>query len=115
MRISTLTIMMAAGLLVWMTGCASPPRGRPIAWDVLKGKTGDAANTPLIEKGNVVLRGQDVRTQRTYSAPVTIEFEAQPVKRGAEAGLFTCLFVAVNQPADADPKEFVSVTLQSDQ
>lgn len=108
-------VMLVAGLLASAIGCATAPRGRPIAWDVLKWKTGDAAAAPLIEKSDMVLRGQDVRTRRAYSVPVTVEFEAHLEKRNAESGIFTCMFAPTNQPADAEPREFVSVTIQYDQ
>ncbi len=103
---------LAGALLTVVTGCATAPRQRPITWDVLKRKTADAAAAPLMDKGDLVLRGQDLRTRTTYSVPVTVEFETQLNEREAGAGIFACAFVPANQPADAEPDQYVGVMLQ---
>lgn len=112
MQRATLTVMLVAGLLGSVIGCASAPRERAIVWDVLKWKTGDAASAPLIEKGDVVLRGQGIRTKRTYSVPLAVEFEAQLDKRDADGGIFACGFVPTGQSTNAEPEQFVAVMLQ---
>ena len=105
-------LMMLAALLSLLVGCATAPRERTVTWDVLKWKSVDPAAAPLIDKSDVVLRGQDMRTRRTYSGPLTVEFEAQPEKPGAVVGMFSCLFIPANRTEDAEPEEFVAVMLQ---
>lgn len=113
MQLAIWRTAIVGALLTVATGCATAPRQRPITWDVLKWKTADAVTAaPLIDKGDVVLRGQDLRTRTTYSVPVTVEFETQPEKHQTDGGIFSCAFVPVDQPADAEPEQYVAVMLQ---
>jgi hypothetical protein len=112
MQRATLRTGIAAALLTVVTGCATAPREQTITWDVMQWRSVEAAVVPVVERGDVLLRGQDVRTQAAYTAPLTVELEAQLERREATASMLTCRFVPTNQSAEAAPKEFVAIMLQ---
>ncbi|HXI84942.1 MAG TPA: hypothetical protein VNL17_12720 [Verrucomicrobiae bacterium] len=89
-------------------GCATGPR--PIAWDRLPfpkdsdwhGPRGEPA---VMGQGDVLLHGQDVRTQRAYAAPVTIECDVMLESRTASDGSFDLYFLPTGQPLDVIPRQ----------
>lgn len=105
----------ATALLIATIGCATGPREHGIAWDVLKWRSADEVGAPLIDKSDVVLRGQDVRTQRTYAHPLTVELDVLLEKRETNTGGFGLMFVPTDQIADADPDRFIAATIQYDE
>ena len=78
----------------------------------MKWRGAESVGAPLLERDEVVLRGQDVRTRTAYSAPLTVEVEAQLEKREGDAGFFACMFVPTGQSTNAEPKESMAVMLQ---
>jgi hypothetical protein len=85
-------------------GCASGPR--PIAWDVLpfpKDSNWQASKgePPVMGQGDLLLHGQDVRTQRAYVAPVAIECDVVLESRTASDGSFDLYFLPTGQSLDA--------------
>jgi hypothetical protein len=108
-------LMMLAGILSLMVGCATAPRERTITWDVLKWKGADPATAPLIDKSDVVLRGQDARTKRTYAVPLTVDLDVLLEKRETNTGGFGLMFVPTDQITDSDPDRFIAATIQYDE
>ena len=100
-------------------GCMTGPRPRPLTWDVVSLKDDDwrgpPRQAPLIEGEDVVLRGQDIRTQHSYSAPVTVEFDAMLEGRVAADGALTCEFVPSTQAVDREPERHVQILFEFDQ
>jgi hypothetical protein len=86
-------------------GCASGPR--PIAWDRLPfpkdSNWGGSKGEPAITEGNaMVLRGQAVRTGRTYQLPVTVDFDFEVAAGAVPDGGFLLTFAPANSPTDID-------------
>jgi hypothetical protein len=95
-------------------GCASGPR--PIAWDRLpfpkdSDWPGPKGAPATIGQGELVLQAQDVRTQRSYSAPLTLECDAHPDNTNAPNTWLQVKFVPVGEPADAEPKQMTVVVM----
>jgi len=95
-------------------GCASGPR--PIAWDRLpfpkdSDWPGPKGAPATIGQGELVLQAQDVRTHRSYSAPLTVECEAHPDNTNAPNTWLQLKFVPVGEPADAEPKQLTTVVV----
>jgi hypothetical protein len=99
------------GVLVIMLlgiGCASG--SRPMVWDRLpfpkdsnwQASKGEPA---VMGQGDLLLHGQDVRTQRAYVAPVTIECDVVLEGRTASDGSFDLYFLPTDQPLDAVPHQ----------
>ncbi len=97
-------------------GCASGPSprrsgyeggSRPIAWDRLPfpkdsdwpGSKGEPAT---IEADTLVLQGQQVRANRTYQLPLTIDFDVEVAKGAVPDGGFLFEFAPTNSPADVN-------------
>jgi len=102
--LAVLLVLIAAGL--FGGGCATQSRPQSLAWDVVNLKDNDWSGSPrelpVIEGDDLVLRGKEVRTQRTYSAPVTVEFDAMLEEKLANDGALTCVIVPVTQAVDLD-------------
>ena len=89
-------------------GCAGGPRS--IVWDALpfpkdsdwQASKGEPA---VMGQGELLLHGQDVRTQRTYVAPVVIECDVVLESRTANDGSFDLYFLPTGQPLDAIPHQ----------
>jgi hypothetical protein len=117
-RIHPFLLALVASALLG-AGCMTGARPQPLAWDVVSLKDddwhGSPRQAPLIEGEDVVLRGQDIRTQHSYSAPVTVEFDAMLESRVADDGALTCEFVPSTQAVDREPERHVQVLLQYDQ
>jgi hypothetical protein len=100
-------------------GCLTGARPHPLAWDVVSLKNDDWRGTPrqapLIEGEDVVLRGQNIRTQRSYSAPITVEFDAMLESRVADDGALMCELVPSTQALDKEPERNLRVLFQYDQ
>jgi hypothetical protein len=89
-------------------GCASRPRS--IAWDTLPFPKdsdwhGAKGEPPVMAQGDLLLHGQDVRTQNTYTPPVTIECDVVLESRAASDGSFDLDFLATGQPLDTVPRQ----------
>ncbi len=103
---ATLLSILAVALLG--IGCASGPR--PVAWDRLPfpkdsdwhGSRGEPA---AMGQGDLLLDGQDVRTQRAYVAPVTIECDVVLEGRTANDGSFDIYFLPTGQSLDVVPRQ----------
>jgi len=97
-------------------GCTTGARHRPLEWDVVSLKDdewrGSPRQPPVIEGEDVVLGGQDIRTERIYSAPVTIEFDAMLEERVAGDGSLGCAFVPLTQAVDREPERNVQILFQ---
>jgi len=66
----------------------------------------DPASTSILaDKGDLLLLGQDVRTQRAYVAPVTIECDVVLENRTASDGSFDLYFLLTGQPLDVVPRQ----------
>jgi len=106
MRLMDVILLALIAVGLFGGGCATPSRPQPLAWDVVNLKdndwSGPPRQMPVIEGDDLVLRGQEVRTQRTYSAPVTVEFDVMLEERLANDGYLTCLFVPATQAVDRD-------------
>ena len=87
-------------------GCATELGSRSLVWDVVNLKdndwSGSPREVPVIEGEDLVLRGKEVRTRDTYSAPITVEFDAMLEQRVAADGALTCEFVPTTQTVDQD-------------
>jgi hypothetical protein len=90
-----------------------------LAWDVVTMKdddwSGAPRQAPVIQGEDLVLRGQNIRTQHSYSAPITVEFDAMLEDRVADNGALTCEFVPATQAVDREPEHHVQVSLLYDQ
>lgn len=99
-------------------GCATEPGSRSLVWDVVNLKdndwSGSPREVPVIEGEDLVLRGKEVRTRHTYSAPITVEFDAMLEQRVATDGALTCEFVPTTQAVDQDLERGVIVRFHYD-
>lgn len=101
-QIHVMTLALIATLLLG-TGCATQSRPRPVAWDLLPfpgnsdwgGPKGEPAT---MSGGDLILRGQRVRTTRSYFAPLTVDCQVELEGRRASDGSFDVEFVPVGSP-----------------
>lgn len=95
--------------LVALVGCATVLGPRSIEWNPIDAQPSDTP-APVVEEGKLVLSGRAVRSQSAYTAPVTIECEAQP----AEASTNSCFYIDLvpeNQPTTQLPNEYLGIKL----
>ncbi len=94
-------------------GCTTGARPRSLVWDVASLKDGNgpgpSRQAPLVEGEDVVLRGQVIRTQQLYSAPLTIGFDAMLEQRVEGDGALSCTFVPSTQAVDQEPDRYMEV------
>jgi hypothetical protein len=114
--IALATNLIAASLLALVVGCASGPRTRTIVWDPLPfpkdfNWTGSRGAPATIEKGDLILQGQEVSSRGTYRKPLTIECDFLLEKRVAGEGALIVRFLPPDQPTDATPKQLVQFEL----
>ena len=106
MRATHQTFGWLLALFLLGTGCATTG-SRPLAWDALPfprdsdwpGPKGLPAH---IEDGDLILQGRQVRTQSTYSVPLTIECEFLLEARSGTDGALEIRLVPIDQPADSN-------------
>jgi hypothetical protein len=106
-------LFLMAALLV-LAGCASGPR--PIVWNQLpfpkdSDWPGSKGTPPTVVQGELVLEAQDVRSQRSYSVPLTIECEAYPDNPTAPHTWLQVKFVPVGQPTDREPTQSTKLVM----
>ena len=96
------------GMTLMLVGCATGPR--VVVWDRVPfpkdsdwpGSRGEPAT---MGKNDLQLQGQDVRTQRAYAPPVTIECDVVLESRSASDGSFDLYFLPTGQPLDVIPRQ----------
>jgi hypothetical protein len=114
-RIHAILLAVIATTLL-ATGCATQSQPRQLAWDVVTMKdddwSGAPRQTPLIQGDSLILRGKEIRTESSYSPPVTVEFDAMLEERVANDGAVACVFVPTTQAVDRDTERGVYVSFQ---
>jgi hypothetical protein len=85
------------------SGCASGPH--PIVWDRLpfpkdSDWPGSKGAPAVIEGDAMVLQGQEIRADRIYQLPLTLDFDFEVAKGAVRDGGLLLQFAPANSPAD---------------
>jgi len=108
LRIAAIALLGAA--LLALAGCASGPRPRSVMWRVLPDRQAESP-APQIESNELVLDGRAVRTQRTFSVPLTVELEVATEPNSTNAAFFL-QFDPVDAIQRNTPADFLAVKLR---
>ena len=89
--------------------------GRLVAWDILpfpedSNWPGPRGEPALIQNNNILLQGRPVRTQTSYTLPLTIECEVELEERAATDGAAWFDVVDEQDSRNLDPKRCVMFT-----
>ncbi len=116
-RIQTVPLALIFTMLLGI-GCTTQSGPRRVAWNVVNMKDdnwpGSPRQTPVIEGEDLVLRGKEIRTEQSYSPPVTVEFDAMLEQRVSNDGALACVFVPTTQAVDRDTERGVYVLFHYD-
>ncbi len=97
------TLLGFLAVMLLSIGCASGPR--PIAWDKLpfpkdSDWPGSKGAPATIEGDALVLQGQEVRADRIYQLPLTVDFDFEIAKGAVPDGGLLLQFAPTNSSAD---------------